>query len=165
MFRYRTSGRTTVSGAILFGGNGFISFDYDVVPFDNIKALPLRNDNSAADWANNLNSVIQNTFDVQNNFRLGGEYVVGPMAFRLGYANWGSPFREGINTGGGDRRQTDITGGFGFKIENISVDFSVVHARWSAYRSTYVAPGIQEEGVVFDYRRTLGMVSLGFRLD
>lgn len=165
MFRYRTSGRTTISGAILFSGKGLISFDYDVVPYDNIKASTLRNDNSAADWASNINTVIQSTFDVQNNFRVGGEYIIGPIALRMGYANWGSPFREGINTGGGDRRQNDFTGGFGFKFDNISFDFSIIHARWTGYRSTYSAPDIKEEGVVFNHRRTIGMISLGFRLD
>jgi hypothetical protein len=165
VYRYNTSGRMTLSGAVLFGGQGLISIDYDIVPYDNIKVRPQRGDQTTQGWANSLNDRVATVFTASNNLRLGGEYIVGPLALRAGYSHWGSPFRRGIDTGGGDWVQNDYTAGVGYRYDNISLDFSIVHARWKTFRLPYSVPGLPEDGVLFQNRRTMGMLSLGFRID
>jgi long-subunit fatty acid transport protein len=165
VYRYRTTGRATFSTAVLFEGKGLISFDYDFVPFDNLTVLPLRSDQSAAGWARDLNDQVALVFRSTNNVRVGGEYVMGPIAFRAGYAYWGGPFRRDVITGGGDLVQQDYTGGIGFRFENMSLDFAIVHARWQNYRSPYTVVGLPEDGVLFRNRRTTAIMTLGFRFD
>lgn len=165
VYNYRTAGRVTGSLAFLFEDKGLISFDYDIVPYDNLRVIALSGDPGAAPWARELNNDVALLFGAANNFRFGGEYVYGPLAFRAGYAYWGSPFRAAVNTGGGDLSQNDFTAGLGMRLNSLSVDFSVVHARWNNYRLPYRVSGFPEEGVVFNNSRTVATVTLGYRLD
>lgn len=165
VYNYRTAGRVTGSIALLYEKKGLISFDYDIVPYDNLRVITLSGDPGSAPWARALNNDVARLFQTANNFRVGAEYIVGPLAFRAGYAYWGSPFRSTVNTAGGDLAQTDITAGLGMRLNSLSLDFSVVHARWKNYRLPYSVEGLEEVGVLFSNSRTIAMVTLGFRLD
>jgi long-subunit fatty acid transport protein len=165
VYNYRTTGRTTASAAFLFAGKGLISVDYDYVPYDELRVLALRNDQSAAPWARDLNDRVALLFRSSNNVRIGGEYVLGPLAMRAGYAYWGSPYRKDVNTGGGDLSQQSFSFGLGTRLDNFSLDVSFVRAFWKSYRSPYVVENLPEDGVLFSNARTLIQFSLGFRLD
>lgn len=165
VYNYRTAGRITGSVAFLFEDKGLISVDYDLVPYDNLRVLALSGDPGSAPWARELNNDVARFFGTTNNLRVGAEYIFGPLAFRAGYAYWGSPFRTTVNTGGGDLAQNDFTTGLGMRMNSLSLDFSVVHARWSNYRSPYRLDGVPEEGVLFSNNRTIATVTVGFRLD
>lgn len=165
VYNYRTTGRTTASAAFLFGGKGLISVDYDYVPYDQLRVIALRNDQGSEPWARNLNDRVALLFRSSNNLRVGGEYVIGPLAVRAGYAYWGSPYRDEVNTGGGDLSQRDFTLGLGTRIDNFSLDVSFVRSFWNSYRAPYVVDNLPEDGVLFSNARTLLQFSLGFRLD
>lgn len=165
VYNYRTTGRTTASAAFLFGGKGLISVDYDYVPYDQLRVLALRNDQGSEPWAQNLNDRVAVLFRASNNIRVGGEYVIGPLAVRAGYAYWGSPYRSDVNTGGGNLAQRDFTLGLGTRFDNFSLDLSFVRAFWNSYRAPYVVNSLPEDGVLFSNARTLVQFSLGFRLD
>lgn len=165
IYNYRTTGRTTVSAAFLFGGKGLVSVDYDYVPYDALRVIALRNDPASAPWARDLNDRVAILFRSSNNVRVGGEYVLGPMAIRAGYAYWGSPYRNDVNTGGGDLSQQNFSLGLGTRVDNFSLDVSFVRAFWKSYRSPYVVENLPEDGVLFSNARTLIQFSLGFRLD
>lgn len=165
VYNYRTTGRTTASAAFLFAGRGLISIDYDYVPYDALRVIALRNDQGSAPWARDLNDRIALLFRSSNNVRIGGEYVLGPLAMRAGYAYWGSPYRNDVNTGGGDLSQQNFSLGLGTRVDNFSLDVSFVRAFWKSYRSPYVVENLPEDGVLFSNARTLIQFSLGFRLD
>lgn len=165
VYNYRTTGRTTASAAFLFGGKGLISVDYDYVPYDGLRVIALRNDQGSEPWARNLNDRVALLFRSSNNLRVGGEYVIGPLAVRAGYAYWGSPYRDEVNTGGGDLSQRDFTLGVGTRVDNFSLDVSFVRSFWKSYRAPYVVDNLPEDGVLFSNARTLVQFSLGFRLD
>jgi long-subunit fatty acid transport protein len=165
VYNYRTTGRTTASAAFLFAGKGLISVDYDYVPYDELRVTALRNDQGSEPWARNLNDRVAVLFRTSNNIRVGGEYVIGPLAVRAGYAFWGSPYRADVNTGGGDLSQRDFSLGLGTRFDNFSLDLSFVRAYWKSYRSPYVVESLPEDGVLFSNTRTLVQFSMGFRLD
>jgi len=165
VYNYRTTGRTTASVAFLFEGKGLISIDYDYVPYDALRVIALRNDQASVPWALDLNDRVATLFRSSNNVRIGGEYVLGPLAMRAGYAYWGSPYRNEVNTGGGDLSQQNFSLGMGTRFDNFSLDVSFVRAFWKSYRSPYVVEGLQEDGVLFSNARSLIQFSLGFRLD
>jgi hypothetical protein len=163
IYRYRSPGRTTFSAAVLFGGKGLLSFDYDYVPNDQLRAIA--SNNETALWAVGVNQSVANLFRGSNNFRAGGEFVLGPLALRAGYAYWGSPYRAGVNTSGGDWVQHDISLGAGARFDQFMLDLSVTRAAWDTYRAPYVVAGMPENGVLFNNVRWRVMATVGFRLD
>ncbi|MDP2187906.1 MAG: hypothetical protein Q8J69_04400 [Sphingobacteriaceae bacterium] len=165
VYNYRTTGRTTLSAAFLFGGKGLVSVDYDYVPYDALRVIALRNDQGSVPWARDLNDRVALLFRSSNNLRIGGEYVVGPLAMRAGYGYWGSPYRQDVITGGGDLSQQQFSLGLGTRLDNFSLDVSFVRAFWKSYRAPYTVENLPEDGVLFTNARSLIQFSLGFRLD
>lgn len=164
-FSHRSAGKTTYSAAVLFESKGLISFDYEQVYFDRMRVTALRTDAASIPWANELNDGVRSLFQTADNLRIGAEYVFGPLALRAGYALWGTPFRQGIETGGGDWQQRDVSAGVGMKFGSTSLDVAIVNARWKNFRFPYAVNGVTAEGVVFTQDRWSVLVGAQFRLD
>lgn len=164
-YSFRSSNRTTVSGAILFGSKGLISVDYDFVGFNRIRVDEGSVEAGAQSWAANLNNDVRTFLQAGNNLRLGAELVTGPLAWRVGYANWSSPFRQGVFTGGGDLRQQDASIGLGLRRSAVNFDFSLTRSWWTQFRQPYVVNNIQVEGVLISSSRWVAMFSMHYRID
>lgn len=164
-FSHRSAGKTTYSAAVLFESRGLISFDYEQVYYDRMRVTALRSDAASIPWANELNDGVRTLFQTADNLRIGAEYVFGPLAMRAGYALWGSPFRRGVETNGGNWQQRDISAGVGMRFGNTSVDLALVNARWNNFRFPYAVNGVTAEGVVFTQDRWSILVGAQFRLD
>lgn len=164
-FSHRSAGRTTYSAAVLFASRGLISFDYEQVYYDRMRVTALRSDAASIPWANELNDGVRSLFQTADNLRIGAEYVYGPLAMRAGYALWGSPFRRGVETNGGNWQQRDLSAGLGLRFGTTTIDFTVVNARWNTFRFPYAVDGFTAEGVTFTQNRWSVMVGAQFRLD
>lgn len=116
-YKLMTPMKTTLSGAYLFGKNGFISSDIEIVDYSTMRLRPT---NSAFEVANDA---ISSKYGKAVNIRLGGEYVRNMVRFRGGVARYASPI---ATTKDDNLTQNYITGGVGLKDNNWSLDMSVV---------------------------------------
>lgn len=164
-YSFRSANRTTISGAVLFGAKGLISVDYDVVGFARMRVDEASVDPGAESWAASLNNDILTFFRAGNNLRLGAELVMGPLAWRAGYAYWSTPFRQGVNTGGGDFLQQDASFGLGLRRSSVNFDFSLTHSWWKQFRQPYVVNALAVEGALIQSSRWVGMLSIHYRID
>ncbi len=164
IYDYNKPGRISAGLAFLFGGTASLSFDYDYIDYSKMK-VETSTDAGAASWASNLNNVVRTSFKAASNFRVGGEYIYGPMAFRAGFAYWGSPYQEGVNTGGADYSRLDYTAGAGVRLGKVGVDLAVVHNRTKGYWLPYYLEGRNQYDVQFRNYQTLLQATLNFRLD
>ncbi len=118
------------AGASFFiGKKGFISADVDWVDYS-AASLSTRDFNIGPD-----NEAIKSTYTSTINFRLGGEAKLGQFSLRGGYGLYGDP----IANSDYDRSTQQISGGFGYRIKNFSIDLAVVNQSLSTlYRSYQV---------------------------
>lgn len=163
-YSYSKPGRISAGMAFLFGATASLSIDYDYIDYSRMRVEAL-NDVFAAQWASNLNNTVRSTFRSTSNVRIGGEYIYGPMAFRAGFAYWGSPYQEGVNTGGADYSRLDYTAGAGVKLGKVGIDLSVVHNRTKGYWLPYYLEGRNTYDVQFRNNQTMVQATMSFRLD
>jgi hypothetical protein len=100
-FKYSivTPMRSTLSAAYLFGKQGFISADYEIVNFASARI------NTTYDGSRDENNMIRKVYHSASTVRIGGEYRYDNFAFRAGYQYTGSPYKseyvsEGYNGAG-----------------------------------------------------------------
>lgn len=118
-------------GATFFiGKNGFISADVDWVDYSAGRI----NSNDFDEGPDN--QVIRDIYTSTINYRIGGEARLDMFRIRAGYAYFGDPYS---NSPGFDQSTQQLSGGFGVKINAISLDFALVNQKYSAlYRSYQV---------------------------
>ncbi len=118
-------------GATFFiGKNGFISADVDWVDYSAGRI----NSNDFDEGPDN--QVINDIYTSTINYRIGGEAKFDLFRVRAGYAHFGDPF---TNSPGYDQSTQQISGGFGVKLNNFSIDFALVNQQYNAlYRSYQV---------------------------
>ena len=118
-------------GATFFiGKNGFISADVDWVDYSAGRI----NSNDFDEGPDN--QVINDIYTSTINYRIGGEARFNLFRVRAGYAHFGDPF---TNSPGYDQSTQQISGGFGVKLSNVSIDFALVNQQYNAlYRSYQV---------------------------
>lgn len=145
-------------GATFFiGKNGFISADVDWVDYS-AGRINSNDFDTGPD-----NQVIRDIYTSTINYRIGGEAKFDMFRVRAGYAHFGDPYS---NSPGFDQSTQQLSGGFGVKINAISIDFALVNQKYNAlYRSYQV---LDENG--FNYGPvtelensiTSGVLTLGF---
>ncbi len=116
---------------------GFISLEYEYVNFGQAK-LNAR-DYGFSDENSNIRSYYQST----HNFRAGTEWRVAKISLRAGYALYGSPYKDDLNDG---MRQS-FSGGIGFRVDNLSVDFAYVYSTKNEDYYLYSTENIQSNVV------------------
>lgn len=110
--------KTTLSAAYLFGKLGFLSTDIEFVDYSTMRLRPTI---SAFEVANDL---IGQKYGNAVNLRVGGEYVMGALRFRGGFARYGTPLS---NAQGDNMVQSYATGGLGLQDKRWSLDMALVH--------------------------------------
>jgi hypothetical protein len=122
-------GKLTGSAAFTLPSIGFVSVDYESVNYSNGK---IKSDNFSFDDVNNR---ISNNMKRAGNLRIGAEVKIADFyRLRGGYAMYESPYK---NTNGADLNRYAITGGIGFLIDRVFVDFAVVNSFGKQYISPY----------------------------
>ena len=129
-YRIRTPWKGVVSGTYIFSPSsdtrkptGFITVDYEYMDYSSMK-FGFRNGGSGdRDDEAIRNTAIKDTYQGASNIRVGGELKLHVIAFRLGYASYGSPYKE-CNMEGS--RQY-YTGGLGYRNRGFYIDLGYVY--------------------------------------
>lgn len=119
-YRLQTPGKTTFSGAYIFGKQGLISIDYAIKDYSNIKFKP-ENDS----YYRSLNSTITNTLNNTSELRIGAEYKIEAFSLRGGYRMEQSPYKDKALMG-------DLKGysaGIGYNFGGTKLDLSYAYAK------------------------------------
>ena len=161
--------RLNASAALIFGNFGMITADYDFIDYSKMRA-------SSYDYNySSFNKYIRDTYSTTSNIRVGTEWRWQTMAFRAGYAFYGSPF--GMNRN--EYRTNSYSCGIGYTYHSFTIDAAYVFSqRQNSYQlyeqySEYPAYYENQNGdwVVDDtkVKETTNInqvvVSLKFRLD
>jgi len=109
--------RAIGSAAIILGKTGTVSVDYEFVDYSTANL-------TAIDYNfNNENNAIRQNYASTSNLRFGTEWRYSNLAFRGGYAIYGSPYTH-TNLG----KTTSYSLGIGYQEQDFGLDFAFVHA-------------------------------------
>ena len=133
-YNLRTPWKLSLGASYFIGRSGFISADIDYLDYStsHIKSY---------DYGVNFgvspdNRTISNIYKPTLNYRIGGEYRLGILAFRAGYNRIGDPHRSGAV----DRSVNRYSGGLGYRNENMHVDLSIVRSIHNDQKTLYYFP-------------------------
>jgi hypothetical protein len=155
-YELQTPSKFIGSLAFMIGTMGFISADYERVNYGNGRLKP------SIDYGTQ-NEVIKDNFTAANNFRVGTEWRLGLAQLRGGYANFGSPFKSGINDG----QIQSFSAGLGFRTGSYYYDAAFVY---SMYNMDYILYGNQEmltmvPAAFNKYEAYTFLFTIGYRFD
>jgi len=163
-YSFRRPSRTSAGIAVVVADKGLISAGYDYMSFQRMRVRTDGLDVATADWARGVNIDVNSIFMSSSTFRLGGEGLFGPYAFRLGMAYTTSPFVSGLNTGGGNRAQREVSCGIGYRKDPFMLDVCVSNRSWNIYRQPYtLSSPFPSYGAEIRQYRTELLLSLGMR--
>lgn len=161
--------RMIASAAFIFGNYGMITGDYEFVDYSKMRVSSYDYDYSS------FNNYISDLYKSTSNIRIGTEWRCQTLAFRAGYAIYGSPF--GFNDE--NLRTTSYSCGLGYTYHNFTIDATYVlsqrrntydmYSNYSKYPAYYINSG--NESVVDDtkIKETTKInqivISFKFRLD
>jgi len=121
------SGSYIFPGAVTEGKMGFITADVEYSVNKNSKfSFPVDDNGNQPDnsYFDNVNNTIKSYYKNTFNFRLGGEYKVDEMAYRLG----GSYSMNPYSSPDLKASRTTISGGLGYRKKGIFIDLTYVEA-------------------------------------
>lgn len=116
--------------------------------------------NSSPNVFGDINKTIRSKYTATGNVRVGGEIRFDPVAFRLGYAYYGSPFKNGDNK---NSNRTSFTAGVGFRENNYFIDFADVFTKYTTYDFLYNPNGLDLNSVKHEFNSSSFMMTFGFR--
>lgn len=129
---------------------GIISVDYEYVDYSTARLNG--NDYDFFDE----NQEVSNRYKATSNLRLGGEYHIGPVFFRAGYALYGSPYVSGEPNE--DMVYTAVSGGLGYRTSGFYIDLGVVKSGFDQKYYIY-----NQNFADIASSRTRVMATVGFR--
>ena len=116
----------------MFKNWGFVNVDYEMTDYSTMQLQADVNDYDFEMENNNIKSYYKATHTI----RVGAEFNVNPLSFRLGYAYMTNPYTQEINIDGS--RHT-ISGGIGFKSKNFFMDFAYAYRIYNDQNKFYNA--------------------------
>jgi long-subunit fatty acid transport protein len=105
-----------------------------------------------------VNTNIRRNYTATGNLRVGGEVRFDPIAIRVGYAMYGSPFKSGENQ---DAVRSSYSAGLGYRQEHYFIDFAYVLTHYS--EDSYLYSSKNATPVQNDFRNASYMVTFGLR--
>lgn len=125
-YSLRTPGKFSGSLAYVFNKSGFLSFDYAIKDYSNIKY------GTQNDFRNpEVNVQIANLLTTTNAFRVGGEYKIKQFSLRGGYAYEDSPYKNKKTIG----ETNSYSGGLGYSFETVKIDLSYTLSRRNSQKT------------------------------
>jgi long-subunit fatty acid transport protein len=160
-YRLTTPWRLNLGAAVFVGKHGFISADAEYLSYNTARLQTT--DNSTA--FNEDNRFLQNNLQAVWNFKLGAEARLDVFRLRGGVAYQADPYKDNF-----DNVKRDIlnfTGGFGLRMPDWYIDFSLVN---SNFNSAYLPYNLSSDNpnspfvpvVNIKNRIWSGLVSVGF---
>lgn len=138
------------SAAFILQKVAILSVDYEYV--DYASARLRGNDYDFFDE----NQAVANRYKAVNNIRLGGEFHMGPMFFRAGYALYGSPYVSGEANSGNN--YTTVSAGFGYRTSGFFMDLGIAKSGFDQKYFLY-----NQNSADITNSRTQVMATFGFR--
>ncbi|NVN94828.1 MAG: outer membrane protein transport protein [Bacteroidetes bacterium] len=154
-FEYELTTPLRVIGSLAFviGEYGLLSADYEFIDYSEPR---LRAENT--DFYDQ-NDAIQTKYTTTSNIRIGTEWRLNPLAFRAGYAIYGSPFKSGINDG----KRTTLSFGLGFREKQFFIDFAYAYTKQSEDYYFYDPSVVALSPVKNDLKGSNIMMTIGFK--
>ncbi len=126
-----TPGRMIGSIAFVIGKHAIISCDAERVNYAGGKL------NAQGNVFQNVNSTVEQKYKATMNLRAGGEVRLDQIAFRLGYALYGSPF---VNDKQMQFSRTSYTFGIGYRTDRRYLDVAFVKTNYNEDHYLYSSP-------------------------
>ncbi len=158
-YKMNTPTRTIISLAYQFEKKGMISFDYENVNYNKIEYMSGRDGYAFS----SENTAIQGSYKSVSNLRIGGEYKPADAVYlRAGYELFGNPFVTNSTDILPNNKFSyhTINAGIGYRIENISIDFSYSLGQKTQYGFVYP----NSDPAKYQSNRSELMVTLGIKL-
>lgn len=128
--------KVTLSGALTVASIGLVSVDYETIDYTKMRM------ESENDFFTDANNSIKNNMQRANNLRIGAEVKIAEFyRLRAGYATYSNPYK---NDGGENLTKTAITGGIGFLIDRVFIDFAIVNSFGKQFISPYTTGDINK---------------------
>lgn len=152
-YRITTPMRAIGSIAFLYQKRAMLSVDYEFVDYSSGR---LR---STPNVFYEVNPLIRDKYTATSNIRAGAEVRLDPVALRLGYALYGSPFKAGVNLP--EAARNSVSAGLGFRDENYFIDLAYVLTKYSENYYLY-DPAITKP-VKNDFSSSNFLVTIGWK--
>ncbi len=126
-WHFLLSGSYIFPGAVTDGKMGFITTDIEYVANKSSRfSFPLDDNGNQPDnsYFDPLNNTIKSYYRNTLNFRLGGEFKVNEMAYRIGSSYSTNPYSSGDLKA----NRTTFSGGIGYRKKGIFIDLTYVEA-------------------------------------
>jgi len=143
-YRYEltTPFRAIGSVAYQFGKRALFSVDYEFVDYSTARLRRGEDDYNF----NSENDAIKDAYRKTGNLRLGGEYRLGAISLRGGYAYYGSAYAK--SEANADASYSLISTGVGFRQKKFYLDFAFTHMmheeQYFMYTTTNLIPSVNE---------------------
>ncbi len=131
---------------------GLLNVDYEFIDYSFAQL------NSRPNVFTEVNTTIRKKYTATGNLRIGGEVRFDPIAFRLGYAMYGSPFSNGDNQ---NAIRSSYTGGVGYRQNNYFIDCAYVFTKYT--EKNYLYNSSEATPVKNDFQNSSFMVTFGVR--
>lgn len=105
-----------------------------------------------------VNAAILSKYTSTGNLRAGAEIRFDPFAVRLGYALYGSPFKDGENK---NANRSSYTTGVGYRYKHFFMDLAFVYTTFSEYNYLYDSPSLN--AVKSKYSSSSFMTTVGVK--
>lgn len=134
---------------------GILNVDYEYLDYSTAQLHPIQNEPNVF---SDVNTLIRSKYTETGNLRIGGEVRLDPIAFRLGYALYGSPFKNNENK---NANRSSYTAGIGYRQDHFFIDFAYVLTKYNEFNYLYDSPNATI--VENSYKNSSFMFSLGLR--
>jgi hypothetical protein len=131
-YKVSTPYKAVLSGTYMFGKQGFLSADVDMV---NYKSSRVKFATDAA-YTSLITQVIQNEYKTAANARVGAEMRADNFSFRAGAAYFGNPYALGSKYGTAAR--TQLSAGVGFRSTSFFMDAAYAYTAQAQKDFPYV---------------------------
>ncbi len=153
-FDYRITTPFRAIGSVGFVINkiGIINAEYEYADYSYAQL------HSSPNVFSEVNTLIRSKYTATGNLRVGGEVRFDPIAIRLGYALYGSPFKSNENK---NANRSSYTAGIGYRQDYFFIDFAYVLTKYDEFNYLYNTP--KATIVENSYKNSSFMLSLGLR--
>ena len=151
-YRVTTPFRAIASVGFVIKKIGLLNVDYEYTDYTYAQL------HSSPNVFSDVNSLIRSKYTGAGNLRVGGEVRLDPIAIRVGYALYGSPFKDNENKGA---NRSSYTAGIGYRQDHFFIDFAYVLTKYTEFNYLYNTPN----GTIVEnsYKNSSFMLSLGVR--
>ena len=151
----------TASLGFVIAKTALIGIDYEVKDYSSTRFSTSAA--NAADYISQVNDAIRQKYTTAGNLRIGGEYRWRNLAFRLGYATYGSPFSADAKISGADYSRTSYSGGIGFRDKRYFVDLAYIYTMSNEYFQPYTLSDQMVPGVINNVNTNNVVITFGVK--